>query len=392
MFYGGSTVVALGNERFHDFFVESVPLGESIIEFAESQGWDHVFIGGVGKGVVDIGKGAYGQVYGAVTRTLGSAPPVPAAPPKESAPVPTTREKLKGVATTLRTKVEKSVPTNEIPEIVRNLDRKAIQFSDGVEDLVKKAEEALRSTAGELKVIAAPSDDVSPPAASTKKEATPAPTTSSGKKIYTGTLPLGFEPPPGFTLPPKEKPAAPKPAPATPASAPEPPKLSLPLVAPAVSGLSGSEPVIAHLASTIDSLTAYLSSSPAASSAAGAKEVLETAQDDLVKLAKRLDKVKEDEQRKLEEKLDQQAREYTASIVELELDAQDKLDRQEEDWKSLFDEERERISKAYRAKLEAELDTQSEIINQRWVLILTAYTLTRSVSCCRFPGAASRKK
>jgi len=43
----------------------------------------------------------------------------------------------------------------------------------------------------------------------------------------------------------------------------------------------------------------------------------------------------------------------------------DKLEAQEEDWKSAFDVERKELAGAYRSKLEAELDTQKEIINQR---------------------------
>ncbi|KDQ14936.1 hypothetical protein BOTBODRAFT_65879 [Botryobasidium botryosum FD-172 SS1] len=353
VFYGGSTVVALTNERFHDFFVESVPLGEPIIEYAESQGWDQIFMGDVGKKAVAAGKGAYRQIEGAVSRSMGSAPPAP--PPKEAPPQTTTREKLKGVADTLKTKVEKTAPTKEVN---RTIEDTGIQFSAGVEELVREVESVLRMTPENLKALFAPTASTSVPESKKVEDAAPTP----GKKIYTGALPLGFEPPPGFSLPskPKEKkPAASAPAPSI--QAPEPP---LPLVAPAVVGLSASEPVIAHLASTIDSLTTYLSSSTAGSTT-GAKDVLHTAQADLIKLAERIDKAKEEERKKLEEKLDQQAREYTASMVEMELDAQDKLDRQEEDWKSLFDEERERISKAYRAKLEAELATQSEIINQR---------------------------
>ncbi|KAG8961160.1 Formation of crista junctions protein 1 [Tulasnella sp. 419] len=86
---------------------------------------------------------------------------------------------------------------------------------------------------------------------------------------------------------------------------------------------------------------------------------------DLTQLGDRLEKVKEEERKKLEHSLDEQAKEYSHKIAELEMDAQDKLDRQEEDYKDQFDAERKRIVDNYRQKLEAELATQSEIINQR---------------------------
>jgi mitofilin len=140
--------------------------------------------------------------------------------------------------------------------------------------------------------------------------------------------------------------------------APEP----LPLVAPAVSELAATEPVIAQLASTIDNLASFLQNNPNAGSA---REVLEAAQADLVHFNERLEKVKEEERKKLEEKLEEQTREYSTALLEQELSAQDKVDQQEEGWRNLFEEERQRVVKAYREKLERELATQSEIINER---------------------------
>ena len=79
--------------------------------------------------------------------------------------------------------------------------------------------------------------------------------------------------------------------------------------------------------------------------------------------------VKEDERRGLEAKLDEQTREYTIKLLELEMEAQDKLDSQEEGFRQFFEDEKAKFIQAYREKLNRELQTQSEIINERYVTI-----------------------
>ena len=56
-------------------------------------------------------------------------------------------------------------------------------------------------------------------------------------------------------------------------------------------------------------------------------------------------------------------------LLEMEMEAQDKLDNQEEGFKKLFEEEKNKFIQAYRAKLNQELQTQSEIINERCIVI-----------------------
>jgi mitofilin len=170
------------------------------------------------------------------------------------------------------------------------------------------------------------------------------------KNVYDAPLPLGFEPPPGFNKP--KPPPPPPPAP-----------LSLPLIAPEISELTITEPIIGRLATTIDNLTVFLKSNPTA--AEKAHVVIDTAKLDLKNLAAKIQKIKEDEQATLEQQLDDQAREYTVKLLELEMSAQDKLDSQEDDFRKLLDEERVRLVKTYREKLSHELQTQSEIINER---------------------------
>ena len=113
----------------------------------------------------------------------------------------------------------------------------------------------------------------------------------------------------------------------------------------------------------IDNLASYLNTNPNA--AAKARDILDVAQDDLKQLAGRIEEAKEEERRKLEAQLDEQTREYTIKLLELEMDAQDKLDSQESDFRKFFEEEKAKFVQAYRDKLNHELQTQSEIINER---------------------------
>ena len=175
-----------------------------------------------------------------------------------------------------------------------------------------------------------------------------------------GPLPLGFEPPPGYAIPKavaktdtkQAVKAEPKPEP-------------LPLVAPTVSDLSASEPVLGQLASTIDSLAKFLNDSPSAIGDKGAREVINVASLDLKSLGKRLDTIKEEERQRLEERLQEKTKEYSANLMTAEREMVERLEKQEDDWKSTFDSERKELVAAYREKLEGELSVQKELIEQR---------------------------
>ena len=187
---------------------------------------------------------------------------------------------------------------------------------------------------------------------------TPQPPKEPAGQPYTGPpLPIGSEPPPGYYLAKPKKASAPaKPAPPAP----------LPLVAPSVSSLSAQEPVLGQIASTIDSLAGFLNTTPAAIANDGPiKAVLQTAEMDLKSLGDRLEKVKAEEHQALAERLEKQKQEYQVQLEGKERDLWDKLGQQEEDWRSAFDAERQQLVGAYRSKLEAELETQKEIINER---------------------------
>lgn len=193
-------------------------------------------------------------------------------------------------------------------------------------------------------------------------DASPQPPKVAVTEPYTaGPLPLGFEPPPGYAVP-KLAGAEPDGKQAVKA---EPQPEPLPLVAPTVSELSASEPVLGQLASTIDSLTRFLNDSPSAIGDKGAREVINVASLDLQSLGKRLDSIKEEERKRLEANLEEKTKEYTSNLMTAEREMVERLEKQEDDWKSAFDAERKELVAAYREKLEGELAVQKELIEQR---------------------------
>jgi mitofilin len=143
---------------------------------------------------------------------------------------------------------------------------RSAQFSEGVEELIMQAEAALADHTTDAAPTAShpAAKDVQPSAAADPLP----PNITSDKKVYDGPLPLGHEPPYGFSRPAPPKQQVESNPPAETDAAPK----SLPLVAPVVANLSVSEPVIAQLASTIDNLASYLDSNPTA--AEKAKDIL----------------------------------------------------------------------------------------------------------------------
>ncbi|KAF8604718.1 hypothetical protein BDV93DRAFT_605997 [Ceratobasidium sp. AG-I] len=361
-FYGGSTLVALKSDRYHDFFVESVPGGEALIEFATEQGWDKVPLASIPQKAVDSAKDAYSSAQSTISGITSGAP----TSGKSDAPQPSLANRLgeraKRASSSIITKVERNTNAPDFSHVGQATKETAFKFSEGVSELAKEVEGALRGVYKTTTDTKGAPKPTSPDAMPTRgveaisEEDLPEWSPPKGKQLYTGPpLPLGFEPPPGYVLAPPPKP----PKPSAGAAAPVLPQLA-PNLKPE---LSASEPVIAQLASTIDSLASFVQANPSA--LASAQGVITTAQIDLENLGKRLEVVKGEERAKLEKKMEEKAKEYENKLLGLEMEGKDKLDKQEEEWKGLFDEERAKIVAAYRAKLNAELETQSEIINQR---------------------------
>jgi MICOS complex subunit MIC60 len=370
--------VAFNNPPYHAFFQQHVPFAPNVLQYGEDHDWDVLTIADI---IVNTYQGISGA-YSSVRKQLGySVDETPAKVPSKSKPAKTTPEtkadevkgRVRKAVEALRTDVKAS--TDKVYDqgvkaaaIARH---QGIQFSHGVEELVQEAEAALQvkpfiksppvSAKSEASSSSSSSHDLSMPASQEVSEIQP--TLVSGgvesselpsKNVYHAPLPLGHEPPPGFTRPTPPKPPKPL-APGEP----------LPLVAPAVAELQSSEPILTHLAGTIDSLASFLNANPAA--ADKARDVLDVARNDLSSLAQSFERLREEEKAKLEQSLDEQTREYTLKLLELELQAQDKLENQESDFRVFFEEEKARFAKAYREKVEQELRTQSDIINERSV-------------------------
>lgn len=342
------------------------------MQYAEDHNWDTLTT----KDVIDSAKSVADTVQQFVYDQTGwgSPPERPSQAAQDTArtmgqAVTQSKDRIIHAAGKLKTSVKKSEDT--VSAVVKH---QSIQFSSGVQALVEEVEAALAGKPKPEKTkkpapTPVPEVTTSPeqPELTLRARSQPTPETKGVSppaevpgKVYDAPLPLGFEPPPGFN-----KPKPPPPLLALEAHSAPPP---LPLITPEISEHAGSEPIISQLATTIDNLTVFLNSNPAA--AEKAHGVIDTAKLDLMNLASRIEKIKEDERAILEQQLDDQAREYTVKLLELEMVSQDKLDSQEDDFRKLFDEEKAKLIKAYREKLSQELQTQSEIINERYASLI----------------------
>lgn len=360
-FYVGSAFVAFNNPSYHTLFEQNVPFAPYVLQYGEDRGWDVLTIADVVVYTYDGVSGAYSSIRKQLGYSVNEAPAkAPSKPRLAKAAAETNADEVKGrvqkAVASLKTEVKAS--TDKVYDqgvkaaaIARH---QGIQFSQGIEELVLEAEAALQGKP----FTKSPSE--SPPTAISSEAESIEPTP---KNVYHAPLPLGHEPPPGFS-----RPAPPKPP------KPLPPGEPLPLVAPSVAELQSSEPILTHLAGTIDSLASFLNANPTAANKA--RDVLDVAKNDLSGLAQSFERLREEEKAKLEQSLDEQTREYTLKLLELELQAQDKLENQESDFRAFFEEEKARFAKAYREKLEQELRTQSDIINERCATLPSAVVLS----------------
>ncbi|KIP10515.1 hypothetical protein PHLGIDRAFT_101187 [Phlebiopsis gigantea 11061_1 CR5-6] len=359
-FYVGSAFVAFSVPQYHDFFIENVPLGTSFIQFTEDNEWDTLSVEKV------IEASSRGIAY---VQSLINSEQAGKVVEKAKDAAERTKEASRSVAKNVKTTVSKV--TDELPRVSKKdvavAKHQANEFSEGVEELVRRAEDAIAGKpVSKSDVQTTPTQPETAPQENTAAAAEASTSATKAKNVYNAPLPLGFEPPPGYTKPAPSKPPSTS-KDATPAegsaASPSPPPEPLPLVAPAVKEFAASEPMIAQLATVIDDLASYLNTNPAAANRA--RDVLDTAKVDLTQLAARIEQVKEQERQKLEITLDEQTREYTIKLLEMEMEAQDKLDSQEDGFRKFFEQEKQKFVQAYREKLNQELQTQSEIINER---------------------------
>ena len=329
-----------------------------MLEIAEGQGWDTLTISDAVKGSTSAVVNTYHFLGDLVSGTTSPS----GAPEKEKAAVE-------------KKAIEAKSPTFKvIKQSTQKVEPAAQQAKKGIKETVKEVTGKVENAVGvaadkanydylelvaraEAAIAGKPySKDASPPNVVVETQATEGTSIEASKNVYDRPLPIGFEPPPGFA-----RPTPPKSKPVEKSKTPEAESIAIPLVAPVVA--TASEPIISHLAGTIDSLASYLKSDPEAAKKAG--DVLETAKGDLTALVERIEVVKQQERSALEEKLDEQTREYTLKLLELEMEAQDKLDDQEQGYKQLFEQERAKFVQAYREKLNHELQVQTELINER---------------------------
>ncbi|KAK2460954.1 hypothetical protein APHAL10511_007424 [Amanita phalloides] len=344
-FYAGSTFVAFNSQTYYDFFSDHVPLGQSMLDYAETHGWDGITV----TDVLDASSNVVVAARRIIQRASGALPVEEVKKPEVA-----TRPKMV-VRPEEAFKIQTlppaplSKPGEQLQPEKEGAQNKKQALSSDVQELANQAEAAL---AKQVEVSMS-----SPyPAAQSREE-----------NIYDAPLPVGFEPPPGYNRPSRPLPPSRKGDPKEELKRvepqPEPQPIQLPLITPAVTAMSGDEPIVAQLAGTIDNLAIYVAANPAA--ALKAAEVLEEAKADLTSLVERIRKAKEEEKAALEAKMDEQTREYSLKLIEIEIEAQDKLDHQEEDFKKLFEEERAKLIDTYRQKLEQELKVQTELINER---------------------------
>lgn len=395
-FYAGSTAVALYSDEYRNFFIEHVPLGERIIDYTDSQGWDRAPV-----------KLKASQPLNGPTSTERKPPIQAKATEKANELQSKARKKAEELRESASQKaqtaskaasenyqkakgkakevVEKAVTSTqeainkqaENNKAVKTARDQAIKFSEGVEDLVTKAEDALKVAVADI----VPTPSVPPLSEANAVEPGPAPEVDipegleeeiSPSNVYPGQLPIGFEPPPGYVLPRPKKAIPIKTSKASP-STPKPSPLLAPEVAPFVS----SEPIIGQLASTIDALTRLVESTPSASEKANAQ--LEKAKQDLTNLAQRIDAIKAEERAILGKKLDDTTQEYNNKLHELENQTKHRFEEQEKGWRDSFSQEQQKVVETYQKKLESELETQSEIINQRYAYASILYPAAQYV-------------
>ncbi|KAK9897881.1 hypothetical protein P389DRAFT_210265 [Cystobasidium minutum MCA 4210] len=370
LFYGGSAYFSQYSERYRDFFVEELPFGEALVNLLEDSKTDKDLVKKLSeKAAQASGKQQELQKQRAERMAAFARQQAEKAKAKAAEAAASVKESVQSGTEQVKeaaAKIEKGIEDNTA-QLKHNVDAATEKAKDKAEEVKESAAEAVE-TAKEKVESAKDTVKVEYPAETVPVDyqrprgldASPQPPKVADAQPYTGPpLPLGFEPPPGYTLA-KPKPAE-KAAVQPVEKAPEP----LPLVAPVVSELSASEPVLGQLASTIDSLTRFLNDSPSIVENKGAREVINVAGLDLQSLGKRLEAVKEEERQKLAERLEEKAREFNQNLMHAEREMVERLEKQEDDWKEAFEHEREELVKAYREKLEGELSVQKEIIEER---------------------------
>ncbi|KAH7102809.1 mitochondrial inner membrane protein Mitofilin [Auriculariales sp. MPI-PUGE-AT-0066] len=338
-FYGGSTALALNSEPYRDFFLD-VPGGAQILAECDKLGWDNIGLSKTGKSVVDKAR-QEGAVAAAQSTQARLQQQLAQSKAAAQARMAEAKQKTKDVTDAVVTKIEKSTPgpvkdaVKKVTAAVQKPAEKATH-ADSVSALIQAVEDALKGV-GEAGHTAA-AKIVG--AAETQVEAATGP-------IYTKPLPIGFEPPPGYSVPKKGAPKS-SPSPSTP-------------IAPGQSSVSvpSSDAHIARLVASVEALARAAKDDSSVS--ASVKDALTSARASLTSLAARIDGIPG----KIQTELATREKEHTRAVLELEMAAQTRFDEQEDMWRSAFETERRKILDAYREKLHVELDANRALIEER---------------------------
>lgn len=232
----------------------------------------------------------------------------------------------------------------------KSIKQDAKDFKAAVQDKAEEATEAVKEKHDTGAVITSPAyyPDNARPRSVTTEGVQPQKPDHSNETLWGEKLPVGYEPPPGFYVPPPPK-----------AKVPEAGE-KLPLLVPKVKAIAGEEPVIAQLAATIDSLTNSLSAGKGVPSADSSR-ILEKAQGDLSALNSRISDVKKSEQERLEKTVAEQASKFESKLHEVE----QKWKSDEDNLKKNWEEERQKMVGSWRSVLDGELEEQRKVIEQR---------------------------
>ena len=405
VFYPTSGWLSTHYETYRDFFTANFPGGEFVADYADEHDWQSFGYGTVSRKAVETIQWAKGEQppqttvqkvetkakevkNEVVTQAQRAKAEAEAKVKQASAATRAKAEEAKKAVTKESTKAERESSkavaaakekATEIKDKATELKDKAVaaaqdtaakgtqatkdvpfNFSEGVEGIVREAERALgkaEQKAGEVlhkadQAVGGPRvlPDTQRPRELRPETVKPQGPSYEGKEVYKGTLPLGFEPPPGYYIAPPPKPvkgeeAAPK---------------TLPLLVPKVKEFAAEEPIISQLASTIDSLTSSLASTAtAATSEAGG--ILTRAQDDLTALSTRLAEVKKTEKERLEKTISEKTAEFQSVLQSKDTERL----KGEQGLKESWEKERQGMVDDWRKALENELESQRQGIEQR---------------------------
>ncbi|WFD45192.1 MICOS complex subunit mic60 [Malassezia psittaci] len=358
LFYGGSIPASKYSKEYRDFFTERVYGGSNLLSYFEQ----HDFVKELESMHLDdkVTHAAH-QVRSGISHLSDRM--------HITDHVQHTREEVEKRAEFLQQKVQeqleelKSKASEEGHVLEKQIQELRANSSEWLEQATELAETKLKQVGQRATHYAHEARDRLPEEV---RNAIPLPerAVEDGPNVYRGEIPVDFMPPEGYIpMHSERKLQAPSPKENKARLRPDPQAPKLPQLAPSLSKLGGSEPIVSQLASTIDELANYVRETPSAG--AVAKGVLESAQVDLQQLVTRLDQIKKSDAKKLDEQLAKQAKQFEKEIAQKAEQASSALDKRDKDWTKKLEAIQNEQTAQFKGRLAKELETQSAIINER---------------------------